>query len=74
MSNIVRLRRIFRPRLEVCHHQVGSSASWAFRLEYIGELGRQLVGIYEEVGVAFFVALAFREDGVRVACIERGRP
>jgi hypothetical protein len=74
MSKIVRLRRAFRPRLEVEHRQSISSGDWTFAFEHIGEQGRRFVGMYRDVAAAFAVAMAWRNQGVRIACVERRQP
>ena len=74
MGKIVRLSRVFRPRLEVEHRQSISSEEWVFALEHVGEHGRRFLGTYRDVAVAFAVALAWRNQGVRIVCVERGQP
>jgi hypothetical protein len=74
MSNIVRLGRIFRERLEVDHHPIGSSNRWTFTLAHVGENGRRVVGNHRDVAKAFNVARAFRAMGVRVVCLDWVRP
>jgi hypothetical protein len=74
MSGIVRLNRVFRPRLEVEHLQSTSSDKWVFAFEHIGEHGRRFVGTYRDVALAFGVAMAWRNQGVRTACVERRQP
>jgi hypothetical protein len=73
MSRIVRLNRVFRPRLEVEHRQSISSDEWEFAFEHVGEHGRRFVGMYRDVAAAFAVALVWRNQGVRIACVERGQ-
>ena len=73
-SKIVKLARVFRPRLEIKHRQSTSSEGWIFAFEYVGEKGRQFVGKFEDVAIAFNVARAFRDLGVRIAFIERRQP
>jgi hypothetical protein len=74
MSRIVRLNRVFRPRLEVEHRQLTSSEDWIFALDYVGEHGRRFLGTHRDVALAFAVALAWRNQGYRVVCVERGQP
>jgi hypothetical protein len=73
-SKIVRLNRLFRPRIEVEHRQAIPAEDWFFYFRYIGEKGRHLVGKFEDVAVAFNVARAFRAMGVRVVCVDWVRP
>jgi hypothetical protein len=74
MGKIVRLGRVFRPRLEVEHRQSISADEWVFAFEHIGEQGRRFVGMYRDVAAAFTVAMAWRNQGVRIACVERRQP
>ena len=73
MGKIVRLGRVFRPRLEVEHRQSTSREDWAFSLEYIGGQGRRYLGMYMDVALAFAAAHAWRSRGVRVVVVGRGR-
>jgi hypothetical protein len=74
MSGIVRLNRVFRPRLEIEHRQSVSSDEWEFSFEHVDQRGRHFEGKYRDVAVAFAVALAWRNQGVRTACVERRQP
>ena len=73
MGKIVKLNRVFRPRLEVEHRQF-TSEDWVFALEHVGEHGRRFLGTHGDVALAFAVALAWRNHGCRVVCVERGQP
>lgn len=72
-SKIVELGRVFRPRLEIEHRQSTSSEDWIFAFEHVGEQGRQFLGTYFDVAVAFAAALAWRNRGVRIVCVGRGQ-
>jgi hypothetical protein len=74
MGKIIRLGRAFRPRLEVEHRQSILSDEWEFAFEHVGQRGRHFVGKYRDVAAAFAVALAWRNQGVRIACVERRQP
>jgi hypothetical protein len=74
-SKIVRFDRLFRPRIEVEHRQCSSpTKDWFFTLEYVGERGPHFLGKFEDVAVAFNVARAFRNRGVRIVCVDWVRP
>jgi hypothetical protein len=73
-SKIVRLGRVFRARLEILHKQCGSSDDWEFAFELVSEQGRRFLGTYGDVALAFAVALAWRNQGVRIVCVGRGQP
>jgi hypothetical protein len=73
MSNIVKLGRIFRERLEFDHRPVGSSEHWVFTFQHVSEHGRRVVGNYGDVASAFAVACEYRNRGVRVVAVERGQ-
>ena len=73
-SKIVRFGRAFRPRLAVGHRQCSSTGDWAFTLHHLDEKGRYFVGEFDDVEVAFHVARAFRNQGVRVVSVDRVRP
>ena len=74
MSKVVRLRRIFRDRLELSHRPSGSDKEWRFELDLVYSKGRRFVGSYVEITEAFAVALAWRDRGVPTACIDRSVP
>ena len=74
MGKIVRLGRVFRPRLEVEHRQSISSDEWEFAFEHVGDQGRRFLGSYVDVAAAFDAALAWRNEGCRIVCIDRVRP
>jgi hypothetical protein len=74
MSNIIKLGRIFRERLEFDHRPVGSSEHWVFTFQHVGEHGRRVVGNYGDVGRAFAAARAWRNRGVRVVAVEGRQP
>jgi|SRR5580700_3125640 hypothetical protein len=73
-SKIVRLNRLFRPRIEIEHRQVNPTEDWFFYFRYIGGKGRHLLGKYRDVAIAFYVPRAFQAMGVRVVCVDRVRP
>jgi hypothetical protein len=73
MGKIVKLNRVFRPRLEVEHRQ-STSEDGVFALEHVGEHGRRFLGTHRDVALAFAVALAWRNQGYRVVCVERRQP
>jgi hypothetical protein len=73
MSNVVKLDRIFREKLELDDHPVGSPQHGIFKIEHVCERGRRVVGNHSDVP-AFAAARAWRDRGVRVVAVERGRP
>jgi hypothetical protein len=73
-SKIVRLNRLFWPRIEVEHQQAVLTEDWFFTLHHVGEKGRHFVGMYRDVDAAFDPALAWRNRGVRVVCVDRRQP
>ena len=74
MSNIVGLGRIYRERLEVDHRPIGSSSRWTFTLAHVGEHGRRVVGNHRDVAVALAATRVWRDRGVRIVAVDRGRP
>jgi hypothetical protein len=74
LCNIIRLGRVFRSRLEVSHRQAVPTEDWFFTLQHVGEDGRHFVGKFRDVAVAFAVARAFRNRGIRVVSVDRMRP
>ena len=73
-SKIVRLNRLFRPRIEIEHRQANPTKDWFFYFRYIGEKGRHLLGKFRDVAIAFNVARAFQAMGLRVVCVDWVRP
>jgi hypothetical protein len=73
-NNVILLSRIFRERLEVDHHPIGSSNRWTFTLAQVGKHGRRVVGNHRDVARAFAAARILRDRGVRIVAIDRGRP
>jgi hypothetical protein len=73
-SRIVRLNRLFWPRIEVEHQQVVPTEDWFFTLHHVGEKGRLLVGKFEDVAAAFDAALSWRNQGCRIVSVDRGQP
>ena len=73
MGKIVRLGRVFRPRLEVEHRRSAAPDEWVFSFELVSQQGRRFLGLYGDVAAAFAVALVWRNQGVRIACVERGQ-
>jgi hypothetical protein len=73
-NNVVRLGRIFRERLEVDHHPIDSSDDWEFTFHHVGGHGRRFISKLGDVAEAFYLTCAFRNQGVRVVCVDRGRP
>ena len=73
-SNIVRLNRWFRPRIEVEHRQAVPTGDWIFTLHYVDKKGRLFVGNFEDAEAAFNVARVFRDQGVRIVCVDGVQP
>jgi hypothetical protein len=69
---VIPFNRIFRDRLEVEHRKL--SQSWIFELVHVSERGWLCVGTFSDVAEAFAVARAWRNCGVRIACVERNGP
>ena len=74
MSKVVRLPRVFRPRLEVEHRQSASSCDWEFSMHHVSDRGRRFLGIHVDVALAFAAALAWRNLGVRIVFVDGGQP
>jgi hypothetical protein len=73
-SNIIKLGRVYQPRLEVAHCYSFPMQVSVFRLEHVGERSRRFVGEFHEVRAAFEVARAYRNQGIRVGCVDRVLP
>ena len=74
MSEVVRLPRTFRDRMEFWHAPRSGGDDWRFSFEYVHAEGRCFIGSWADVAVAFSVAIAFRNAGVRIVAIEGGEP
>jgi hypothetical protein len=61
-SKIVRLDRLFRPRIEIEHRQANPTEDWFFYFRYIGGKGRHLIGRCRDVGRSAGSWLAHRFD------------